>query len=852
MVREKFILEFNERFIKDPIPGCITNDINVLRNISFGNLNVNSLNLSTHNKDSISIDDYNKKVTAFLKHKLDIIALQDIRMNSRDDILSKSIRCTPFGNFSLISNSNKSKRGVCLIFKQGLNIELLRIFRSKCNNVLLVDCLLNNFRITIGSIYGPVYYDCIDFFPKLKEKIMSIGNKAFIISGDMNCLTSLMPPSLTPDRGNLDTLNIASIPNEKNSEILNDWIRNDFCIDLFRTLNPLTVDYSCAPFRKDFRSRIDHVLCPNFVADIFKSCHFNDFNSALFDHKLIIAKTKHITRQNIKSIDNTLIDLPGLEFFVKEDIYIFLCEHFKMPDERRARIALKDINTVTKELTSVLTYENQKDPLVVFFIENCERKLEKIYRKFPSFNDCIDLETNLSQTEFLSSYANCIKNSVISFQSNYIFNKNCHKKQISEELSALKNCTNWSDENFLRIKELESQMSVIEDQEILREIVRFKHFDTLNAEKPTKMYCKLLKNSNKVSINLIKNSDGNNFCSEKEREEFLVKKFEEKFDGKFKPEISLEDFLGDYKDHDFIKNCKLTNFERLTLDSPITMNELNLALNSSNFSAAVGPDGLSMSCIRKFWDFLSIPILNYFNSIILEENGELYELLRCAFLRLIPKTGEPDLSQFSEWRAISILSALYKLFSKILDIRMEKIINKLVTRAQKGYSKKFVIQEALINTIEHMSKAIHKNIPLAVLNVDFRAAFDTVSYDYFLDLLRFYGFGNNFIKMFAVSFKNRFANIIMEDKLSRNFSLNSGFPQGAVHSPRGFNIGTNPLLSLLILHININLPPGMFFNNPTGEKVDSCGAFADDLSLYFNPNRDNLLTIKRILDDFYR
>ena len=57
----------------------------------------------------------------------------------------------------------------------------------------------------------------------------------------------------------------------------------------------------------------------------------------------------------------------------------FLCEHFKMPNERRAKIALKDINTVTKELTSVLSYDNQKDPLVVFFIENCEKKLEILW-----------------------------------------------------------------------------------------------------------------------------------------------------------------------------------------------------------------------------------------------------------------------------------------------------------------------------------------------------------------------------------------------------------------------------------------------------------------------------------------
>ena len=84
----------------------------------------------------------------------------------------------------------------------------------------------------LGSIYGPVHSDCIDFFPKLKEKIVSIGNKAFFLSGDLNCLSSLVPASLTPDRGNLDTLNIANIPNPKNSEIINQWIKDDFIAKL--------------------------------------------------------------------------------------------------------------------------------------------------------------------------------------------------------------------------------------------------------------------------------------------------------------------------------------------------------------------------------------------------------------------------------------------------------------------------------------------------------------------------------------------------------------------------------------------------------------------------------------------
>ena len=540
MVRsKKFEVHFDCEKIKEPNLNSITRDINVLKNISFGNLNVNTLNVSTHNKDSISLDDFSKKVTAFIRQKNDLLFIQDLRLNAKDDLLEKAIRCTPHGNFQLFCNSPTSKRGMAIIVNKNLNFEPLDIYKSRCHNILIIDCLINNYRLSLASVYGPVYYDCVTFFPKLREKIESIGNKAFIISGDLNCLTSITPASLTPDRGNLDTLNIASIPNLKNSELLHSWICEEFLVDLYRLLNPQTIDYSCAPFQKNFRSRIDHFLCPMFLSDIFKSCTFFDTTSSLFDHKMIISKTKNHSSNFNKSIDNSLLDLPGLYEFVKEDIYIFLAQNFDFPDERRIRIAIKDLNIITKDYVQVVNCNKLNDPLVKFYIENLEKKLEKIYRKFPCYADILNLPTSLDYKTFMLSFCNAIKNSVISFQSDYIFNKNTYKRLLTDEISSLKNLTDWTPDNFLRLKELEQRLADINDREILREVIKFKHFDTLHAEKPSKYYCKLLKNASKCTINLINDDENQPFKDEKTREDFLVNKFKEKFNSDFKPTIDL-------------------------------------------------------------------------------------------------------------------------------------------------------------------------------------------------------------------------------------------------------------------------------------------------------------------------
>ena len=73
-----------------------------------------------------------------------------------------------------------------------------------------------------------------------------------MIGGDLNLLTTMVSPSLSPDRGNIDTFNLESIPNEKNSEIVTNWLEEGFCVDLFRINHPHKIEFSCLPFKKEY------------------------------------------------------------------------------------------------------------------------------------------------------------------------------------------------------------------------------------------------------------------------------------------------------------------------------------------------------------------------------------------------------------------------------------------------------------------------------------------------------------------------------------------------------------------------------------------------------------------------
>ena len=96
------------------------------------------------------------------------------------------------------------------------------------------------------------------------------------------------------------------------------------------------------------------------------------------------------------------------------------------------------------------------------------------------------------------------------------------------------------------------------------------------------------------------------------------------------------------------------------------------------------------------------------------EKEELYPNLRTASIKLIPKKG--DCSMIKNWRPISLLSIVYKIFSKAFANRLKRIIDSNTSDSQKAYSKTKVIHEA----------------------IDFKKAFDSVSHEYILKIFKFF------------------------------------------------------------------------------------------------------------------
>jgi hypothetical protein len=86
-----------------------------------------------------------------------------------------------------------------------------------------------------------------------------------------------------------------------------------------------------------------------------------------------------------------------------------------------------------------------------------------------------------------------------------------------------------------------------------------------------------------------------------------------------------------------VKNSKLTDAEKLFVNTLFSVNELDSAVKDIKTNTAGGPDGIGNACVKKMWPYIRQPLTKFANYCI--ESGKLTDSFRTASIKLIPKKG---------------------------------------------------------------------------------------------------------------------------------------------------------------------------------------------------------------------
>ena len=236
------------------------------------------------------------------------------------------------------------------------------------------------------------------------------------------------------------------------------------------------------------------------------------------------------------------------------------------------------------------------------------------------------------------------------------------------------------------------------EREVEDKVQNYIKDDIILNEKMTPQFLRLAKNNKSEPMSCIKNGDGIKFNSINDRGEYIRSFFEQLYTV---PDTAPLDFRGCVRDflgeeicnNTVVRGMILTEPEKTRLDQPITLEELDEALASSNKRSAPGIDGVSNRLITAIWSLVRRPLLRYADCCF--RKGRLTNTFKTACIKLIPKKG--DLTLVKNWRPISLLSCYYKIISRVINSRLGQVINKVTGRSQQAYNNKRHIHEVVIN-----------------------------------------------------------------------------------------------------------------------------------------------------------
>ena len=221
--------------------------------------------------------------------------------------------------------------------------------------------------------------------------------------------------------------------------------------------------------------------------------------------------------------------------------------------------------------------------------------------------------------------------------------------------------------------------------------------------------------------------------------------------------------------------------DRSFLDSPITESELLLAVKNSKRGSAPGLDGLPNEIYGFFWHDIKDALIECINYSF--EKGELSSSQKEGMISLIYKGKGLNRGDISNWRPISLTNSDYKLIAKILAMRLNTCIHTCIGPNQHAFIKGRVIS----NMLREIDDIIESGRPMKsdniILSLDYEKAFDTISTDAIIKALRYYGFGETFVKWIQTLLFERRSCVKNGGHLSEFFQMFRGVRQGCPISP---------------------------------------------------------------------
>ena len=283
----------------------------------------------------------------------------------------------------------------------------------------------------------------------------------------------------------------------------------------------------------------------------------------------------------------------------------------------------------------------------------------------------------------------------------------------------------------------------------------------------------------------------------------------------------------------------LTEPDKNSCDTPITIEECSNALKLLPNNKSPGSDGFTTNFYKFFWKDIKVIVFESFEHSF--KTKKLSDFQRMGILNLLPKKDK-DLRYLANWRPVSLLNTDYKVLTKLLAIRLQKVIPSLVNPDQVGYIKNRYIGENIRILSDILQYAELENIEAYITQIDFEKAFDSVEWRFLFDTLKTLNFGEYFTSWIKTLYTDISACAGNNGNYSEYFKLSRSIRQGCPISALLFLLVVEMLANKIRNDPNIK---GVEINN----EIFKLAMMADDITL-INVDLQSIVNAIKIFCEF--
>ena len=241
----------------------------------------------------------------------------------------------------------------------------------------------------------------------------------------------------------------------------------------------------------------------------------------------------------------------------------------------------------------------------------------------------------------------------------------------------------------------------------------------------------------------------------------------------------IEEFYGDlYHSDRGVEDLQQESTEELP---DITTWEVKYALQNMKRGKAPGPDNILMDTLIEGEDIITAELAKLFTTCITQ--GKVPKKWKEANMIILFKKGNKR--DLKNYRPISLLSNIYKLFTRVLTNRMENTLDRNQPREQAGFRSGFSTLDHLHTINQLKEKCQEYNKPLCMAFIDYEKAFDSVETQSVLNALHQQGVEREYIEVLKDIYTDCTTKVMLH-KESEEIPIKKGVRQGDTISPKLF------------------------------------------------------------------